>query len=298
MKLDQKGFALPLILGIALIIIVISGSIVVGTRQKLKTAWGVKNRSFAYVATYSTLNKVIFNLLTSTPTEYGINLQTAVEGEATWWNLYGDPIDLGNGVTISLRDRAGMISPLFDKQLMQSVLTAYLSDPNQAPSLVDTLDDWQDRDDFKRLNGAESWDYRLESLAYEPRNFYIQTLEELKLLKDVSSESYDQIKDDLIYWGGGHKNYLTMSRKTLQGLLGNDDLVENLIEMRKLGQLNSTDFEAMTGLITSETYLPMPSGWIKVEITAKHEDTVDHLETVISTQQYIDKPFLVTEWKR
>jgi len=49
--------------------------------------------------------------------------------------------------------------------------------------LLDAWEDWKDRDNLKRLNGAEKSYYKTRKLAYEPRNGPLESVNELRLIK-------------------------------------------------------------------------------------------------------------------
>ena len=294
---NKKGYALPTVIVISLIISVITMSIVLSVREKIVVAQELMDRSNASLKSYSAYNEVIYNVLTSTFTPTGINFQQE-DGSKSFWNLYAEPIELADNVTIMLRDTAGMLKPMYMAEKIR-ILTDYASDDSKkANSFADALADWQDIDDFKRLNGAESFDYRTAGYSYGPRNFYIQTPLEIMLLKGFDADLFEEIKDDLVYWGGGGVNYLTMSKKLLRALLKDDSLVDRIILLRKEGKLTGRVFSSLTGIPETEENIYAPSGWIKVEITAKVGKAVDRIEAIVKKRQTDRKPFLVTQWKR
>ena len=163
---------------------------------------------------------------------------------------------------------------------------------------MDTLLDWQDVDNLKRLNGAESYDYLAAGYQYTPRNFYIQLPEEIMLLKGFDQTIFEEIKDDMAYWGSGTMNFLTASKKTLRSLLKNDSLVDSIIEIRKKGELTGKTFRNLTNIPMTYRDILYPSDWIKVEITAKTENAKDTIEAVIVKSEMKNKPFMVVMWKR
>jgi hypothetical protein len=109
---------------------------------------------------------------------------------------------------------------------------------------------------------------------------------------------FERIKDDLVYWGSGRTNYLTMSENLLRALLKDDSLVDRIIQLRKEGNLTAGTFLSMTGIRQNETILFRPSGWIKIEIVAREGKAVDRINAVIAKRQLQQRPFVVTEWKR
>lgn len=293
----EKGFAVPVVLVISMIIIAIATSITYTVRQKIRMADEVNNRSKAYTKSYSALNTILYNLSTSTFNNYALDIHEP-NGDILKWNLFGNPIEIEKGVTAKLRDTSGMVSPLFDKGNLQLALSLFYKKPEKLQQFIDTLADWQDADDFTRLNGAEAFDYRMAKLPYSPRNYYIQTLDELNLLKGFDPEILNILKNDLIYWLPGHINCMTMSKEMLQALLPDATLVKNIVDSRDQWTLTSSVFKQLTGIQENEDVLFLPRGWIKIEINATEGNATDHIDVVVVKSQQQLAPFWFAEWKR
>ncbi len=294
---NDKGYALPMVIVITLIISVITMSITFSVQGKIAMVLELTNRSSAYLKSYSAYNGALYNILTSTFTSAGLKIYQE-DGSELVWNLYGEPIELAEGTMVKLRDGAGMLSPLFHPGYLRKFMEYTCEDSKKINLFADALADWQDKDDFKRLNGAESYDYRMKGYSYGPRNFYIQVPHEVMLLKGFDAELFEEIKDDLVYWGSGTINYLTMSEKLLRALLKNDPLVDRIIQLRKEGKLTGRVFRDLTGIPHTEQNIFAPSGWIKVVMRAQVERAVDRIEAVIVKRESQTKPYRVVEWKR
>ncbi len=293
---SEDGYALPIVLLISLIIIVLGVGIAWSVRNRIDIAIELNDRNSAYLKSYSAMNEVIYHLVTSTFTPTGIKFQPGNEKE-TGWNLYGRPIKISDGVTIRLRDTAGMVSVLFAPDLLRDLVEYAGGNSKKAVAFLDSLADWQDKNDFKRLNGAESFDYRTAGYAYVPRNFYIQVPREIMLIKNFNKGIFGKIKGDLTYWGGTTVNFLTMSRRLLKALLHNDSLVERIIKLRGEGRLTEKVFRDLTGIQATERNIFMPNGLIQVDITAHVGKTVDRIKAVLAKRQWQRRPYLVTAWR-
>lgn len=293
----EKGFAVPVVLVISMIIIAIATSITYTVRQKIRMAEEINNRSKAYTKSYGALNNVLYNLSTSTFNSYALDIRQP-NGDILKWNLYGKPIEIEKGVTAKLRDTSGMISPLFDEGFFYLVLSRFYKKPENIQQFIDTLADWQDEDDFTRLNGAEVFDYKMARLPYSPRNFYIQTIDELNLLKGFDPEMLNTVKDDLLYWRSGHINCMTMSKEMLHAMLLDDNLVKTIVDSRDQLTLTSGIFRLISGIQESDDILFLPRGWIKIEINATEGNATEHIEVVVLKSQKQRAPFWFAEWKR
>ncbi|RLB25363.1 MAG: hypothetical protein DRG71_04105 [Deltaproteobacteria bacterium] len=293
---SEAGYALFAVLLISMIIMVISTAIAISVHERVRLAGEIRDRTDAYLKCHSAMNQMIYDVLTSTFTPTGLNVH-GENGRSEFINLYGDPITVSEDVTVRLRDVSGMISPLFHPGYIRMLMTYVSKDTKKGNSFVDCLLDWQDRDDLKHLNGAESYEYRVAGYPYGPRNFYVQVPEEIMLVKGFEPGMFDKIKDDLAYWGTGTINFLTMSDRLLRAILRNDSVVDRIIAMRKNGVLTEKAFKDLTGIPSTERYIFGPSGWVRIEVTAKVGKAKDTLQAVIVKRETRDSPFMVTQWR-
>ncbi len=81
--------------------------------------------------------------------------------------------------SVQLQDSRGLINlNAPDRERFARLLLRCGASEGQVPSLVDALSDYTDVDDFKRVNGAEAFEYRGRGLA-EPRNSKLLSRDEL-----------------------------------------------------------------------------------------------------------------------
>lgn len=112
-------------------------------------------------------------------------------------------------------------------------------------SLLDCLDDWQDKGDEHHLNGAESDDPFYKKRGYECKNAPVDTVDELLLIKgwtteilygtppDVKTdEPIAGIADQLTTWGDGKINPNSASREVLSSLKISEDMIDAIVELR------------------------------------------------------------------
>ena len=131
-----------------------------------------------------------------------------------------------------------MASPLTQTGLFGKLLTHSSDDINAANAFMDALADWQDIDDLKRLNGAESYDYKMAGYDYGPRNSYIQVMEEVFLLKDFPASLFENIREDCFFWGYANINYMTMSEKMLRIVFPDESTVDQILKLREDKRIN------------------------------------------------------------
>jgi hypothetical protein len=236
-------------------------------------------------------------VLTSTPTETALRVHRE-DGSKILWNLYGEPIQFAEGVSVRLRDCSGLVVAPFAPDKVRRLVGTVTADSARGSAVADALADWEDRDDFKHLNGAESFDYTMAGYRYGPRNHYLQVSQELMLVKGFDAGLFAKVNEEVVSWGETTTNYLTMSERMLRALLGSEDLVERLLALRAAGELNSRTFTQHTGIQKTEQTVFGPSAWIKAVITATDGKAVDTIEALIGRTASDRSPFMVAEWKR
>jgi len=304
----ENGFALPLVLGITTILVVIVISISTSVSRKINLITELDSRTHAEMKTYSAFNEVVFNMsismFTSTDMVFvpvatpDVTVPMGMESGITLWNLFGVPIPLKDGVTVTMRDAAGMISLFSDPQLMERFLSCYTTNTEQIAKIVDSLADWRDQDDFKHINGAEALDYRMAGYRYGPRNAYLQSVDEFNLVMGMTPELFDRICPEMIYWASGNINYLTMSESLLRAALQDDKMTDQILQLRRNRQLTGSLFSAITGLQETESNIFMPPGFFHLEISAQVEQATDRIQAIVSKKGSRNSPFTITEWVR
>ena len=114
-------------------------------------------------------------------------------------------------------------------------------------TLIDCLYDWIDEGDLNRLNGAESDDEYYIKNGYKVKNSYLDSIEELLLIKhwnedilygkdeDDYSEAIYGISDLLTVWGDGKVNLNTASTNLLLSFAEYEDWELSNIMQSRLG---------------------------------------------------------------
>ena len=130
--------------------------------------------------------------------------------------------------------------------------------------IVPSIIDWIDSDDevtslpfVKHKNrGAESGYYGRSRPSYKCRNAPVETIEELLLVKGISPEIFDRLRDHLTVYGDGKINVNSASKLTLASLSENMDaaLAQVIIERRRLKPFeNVAELRDLPGM-TDELY--------------------------------------------
>jgi hypothetical protein len=293
---NEKGFALPLVLGISMIIVVISFAISDSVRSKTELAIEITDKNRAYLATYSGFNETVFNIFSSLNTNYSMMIYRD-EKHIKTWNLYNEDIILNKHTIVRLQDTAGLVQYLTGEgQTLMDLIDFYTQKSLEASIFKDSFLDWVDVDDFSRVNGAESYYYK-NCKKTEPRNNYLQLKDELRLIRGMTPDLYEKIEKDLNVNAAG-VNYLTMSADLLSAVLKDKDMADKIVFLRKKGELDSLLFYELTGLSKNEFITNTPSNKIRIQVTSKVGLSTEMIEAVIIKEQNDYKPFSILEWKR
>jgi general secretion pathway protein K len=140
-------------------------------------------------------------------------------------------------VQVRIYDLAGKINiRLIPPQRMRQLLQKRIGDqPEKLDELEDVWQDWIDRDEFKRANGAEKDYYETLSPPYEPRNSRLETVEEFLLMKGFAEVFQDiEIETAFTVYGnvfGVNPNLAT--REVLMLLPGTDGEIVNQILIKR-----------------------------------------------------------------
>ena len=295
LPMNQNGYALPMVMAISMIIMIMTLSIAFSMRHKIAVISELKDQSLARLKSYSAMNETIYNILTSDFTQTGIKIYLP-DGAWKSWNLYNEPIALDDTTNVRLQDVAGLVSPVTQASDFANLIHGTFGMTPDVNSFIDKLADWQDTDDLKHLNGAEAWDYKAAGYPYVPRNYYIQTLDEMHLIMGVDSSMLDAIRNDITYWGADHINYLTMSANMLHVMLGDDRTVAAVLKMRSEHALTGNYFSGLTGIPRSDMVMFAPSALIRIRVTARLNKAVDRIESVIAKRETQTLPYMVLEW--
>src|ERR1043166_1284947 len=124
----------------------------------------------------------------------------------TRWRTDGAPrgIDFaGTRMQVRVQDELGRIDlNNADGTLLIGLLQSVGLDAQAASALVDKILDWRDSGTLKRLNGAKDPEYRAAGLRYRPRNGPFQSMDELKLVMDMTPELFRRVEPALTVYSG------------------------------------------------------------------------------------------------
>jgi general secretion pathway protein K len=185
---NQKGIALLTVLWVLTILMVIALSFTfltgTETHSTLYFKEGVENRFLAEAGIERGVMELFYR-----QKYLGA---TALLEENELWKTDGSPysIPLGDGTyTVRIYDETGKIDlNSGDVTLLRNLLTNLGVKGDDLETIVDSIQDWRDKDDLTRLHGAESDYYLSLPNPYKAKNADFDCLEELIMVKGITRE--------------------------------------------------------------------------------------------------------------
>ncbi len=103
------------------------------------------------------------------------------------------PVPEGIKATVTISDESGKLPINHNNVQVWNLLFEEMGiDLSEAEILTDSLIDWMDQDDLKRLNGAEKDDYELEGHEYNPPNEILKDFDELRLIEGFDEKFFNE----------------------------------------------------------------------------------------------------------
>lgn len=153
--------------------------------------------------------------------------------------LLPDSVSLDDvGYRVTLRDAGASLdlNRVGEEELRRFFSTLRV-DFGEADRLAQAIADWRDADDLHRARGAEREHYLEEGLPVLPRNGPFQELSELRYVRGMTAEIYEEAKPHLTLLGTGRVNVNSADRPVLLALPGmTDEAVAVLFRFRRQGR--------------------------------------------------------------
>ncbi len=293
----ERGVALITTLLITMIVISVSLVVASLVRGKIRLAKEIQDGLQAAVHAENLLQESLFVL--STHRFGGSGIAWADEGGTHTYHFDNRPI-VGQGGVVRILDTHAVF-PLwpFDPMLMDRVLEQHGVGASDRRIFLDSLEDWMDADNLKRLNGAEAMAYREMGVGYGPRNEMWQCREELRLVHGMTPRIWEVLRREMTPCVGGGINPLTMPEALLQTALNADrGRMASLLELRRKGHLNPMNFLILFPEYQDETRIScFPSGRLIISVTGKEGDMASTKEVVVMFTESRETPFRIENQK-
>lgn len=226
----QSGAALIMVLLISAVLGVLVTLTAYKSRLLVMQGHLIGNSITAQQAVDDVAAELVFKLTTSSVWLLGpkaSRLKSA--GLPSDLNFYGSSFAMGD-VSVRIQDLSGLISIIpFDEDGFKRLLKQQGIETEAINVATDSLLDWMDTDDFKRINGAERASYDNPDF---PRNGFVQSLYELKEVSGVDEAMFSSFSSWVTLFGyGGVVDKFSPS--TLLKALKSKESSDNIIKRRE-----------------------------------------------------------------
>jgi len=182
-------------------------------------------------------------------------------------------------VTIAIRDATGFVDlNAAQAELLDAALKACGVGETARRDLVDTLLDWRDGDELRRMHGIEDDDYMAAGVAWTSRDGAFEAVDELKYLPGMSQSRYECLAPFVtVYSGRGGLNMEYAPPALITALTGEEVPAAETDDDRAGGPRNGT-FHIYASASGS-------SG------------TVAAIEAVVRISRTSKAPFTIVDWR-
>ncbi len=253
---------------------------------------------------HSVYNDLMFLLLTGTQSNMTIQSRFTSD-EISDEKIYLDGRTVKTkvrNVSFSVQDTNGLISIRAPERIAFRRLLKQFMDEKQVRIFWDSLLDWEDKNDFKRLNGAEKQYYESEKeLGYHPRNCKIIYKKELTLIRGMDEDVFRKLSPFITIYTHSGFNPNTAPAPVLEARLNIDGLIaEKIIERREEEPLKSdtemTDLGVPKPIKKGREVWYFPDPLLEIKVFSKGK-IYHQRRCVVYLKESKVAPFAVYEWE-
>ena len=215
----------------------------------------------------------------------------------------GRKLKIDSYTTITVQDSGGLINVWsFNTKLLNSLLRNDNISRAHIAIIDNSIEDWYDKDDLQRVNGAEDWYYKGAGCKYTPRNFsMVQSIYEWHDIRGLmDNKTFNFIKKYLILSPKWHININAMS-KTMLSAAFNIPLpaAKAIVAYRnQKNGLTAYDLQRLLGVsIDSEQYRAFPTFVLDIEVQSKFNEAMENVSSQIQFIQNRKSPYRILKWQ-
>ncbi len=124
-----------------------------------------------------------------------------------------------------------------NKDMFMDYLISKEIKDEKAEEIIDSIIDWIDKDDLHHINGAESQYYESLPVPYKAKNAKLDSIEELLLVKGITSIVFDDIREGVTVFGSEKININFATKDILLAIPGIEEtmVTEILTRIETIG---------------------------------------------------------------
>ena len=299
---NERGSVTILIALLAAVILALGLSFNWLVKEHIRSSEGLRDKAEAIIKARSAYDTLIYLMLTGQVTENKILIDQSGITDLKSIPLDGSEVMISDGVFVRAQDSNGRLSLTTLNSDALKRLVSNEADPAKAAIFMDSFQDWIDRDDLARVNGAEAPYYRSHGFAYAPRNYDLQYMEELTLIRGVDAELYKRISPSLTILSNTGFNPNTAGDSVLKAFLSIDDSKVAKIKSYVAKKTIKTMPELVT-LTGKMFYLDQPQGWfmpssyLDIIVRTGSPRSLCKISTGLTIESGIFYPYFIQYWQ-
>ena len=299
---NERGSVTILIALLAAVILALGLSFNWLVKEHIRSSESLRDKAEAIIKTRSAYDTFIYLMLTGQMTENKILVAQSGITNLKSIPLDGSEVMISDGVFIRVQDSNGRLSLTTQTPDALQRLVSNETDPARAAIFMDSFLDWIDRDDLARVNGAEALYYRSQGFPYTQRNYDLQYMEELALLRGVDAELYKRVSPSLTILPNTGFNPNTAGDSVLKAFLSIDETKMAKIKSYVAKKTIKTmpELVALTGKML---YLEKPEGWfmpssyLDIIVRAGSPRSLCKISTGLTIESGIFYPYFIQYWQ-
>ena len=194
---NERGSVTILIALLAAVILALGLSFNWLVKEHIRSSESIREKAEAIIKTRSAYDTLIYLMLTGQVTENKIMISQSGITNLKSIPLDGSEVMIEEDVFVQAQDSNGRLSLTTQNPDALRKLIRNETDSATAAIFIDSFQDWIDQGDLSRINGAKAPYYTSHGFAYTPRNYDLQYLEELSLIRGVDADLYKKIYPSL-----------------------------------------------------------------------------------------------------
>jgi general secretion pathway protein K len=273
-------------------------------KEHIKNSEGLREKAEAIIQTRSAYDDLLYIMLTGKITENAVMVAQSGITELISIPLDGSEVIVGNGVFVRVQDSNGRLSLAAGDQESLKRFLRNEAGVQVGAVLRDSFKDWIDRDGVPRANGAEASFYTGRGWGYTPRNYQLQYLKELSLIRGMDADLYKRLSPRLTILPITGFNPNTACDAVLKAYLDIDDKTVEKIR----AQVAKKPIKTMPELVALTGKAPYlggaePPGWfepsshVDITVRAGNPRGIYKISTGLTIGTGIFYPFFIHYWR-
>ena len=306
---QQRGVALLIVLWVSIMIVVIGSAMTFSAHTEVELTTHFVESARASALAEAGINRAIVGLLHRDRRE-----KWASDGRPYWLKLNEDTVSVTVKSENGKMDLNRASEPLLRGLLAAVAETGVELPTGDVEDIADVIIDWRDRDDRRKVHGAEDADYRSAGYPYGARDQNFSTVSELKQVLGMTQALFQAIEPAFTVYSGSTKiDPATASRLVLLAIPGlTPESVDEFIAQREALLDAAKTLEAAEDEEATPVKMPveilsagnryLSSANTRVFTVRANAMTAAGgraaLEVVVRTARNRRKPYTILDWSR